>query len=80
MVDMEIVDRAKGCSVYTVDYFTTAVIPEDLESLRVEFQIPDDIKLIVPAQDDLLFHPPLGHIMLQRSSFGLASVCPSTPL
>lgn len=39
MVDMEMVDHARGCPIYTIDYFTMAVTSEYLESLQEEFQI-----------------------------------------
>ncbi|GMN67228.1 hypothetical protein TIFTF001_036289 [Ficus carica] len=62
MTDMEMVYRARGCPIYTVDYFTTVFTYEYLKSLREEFQIPEDVELVVPCQDDLPFRPPLGHL------------------
>lgn len=50
--------------MYTVDYFPTAVTLEYLGSLLEDFQILDDIELIVHGPDDLLSRPPPGHIML----------------
>ncbi|GMN67630.1 hypothetical protein TIFTF001_036694 [Ficus carica] len=37
MADMEMVDRAGGRPMYTVDYFTIAITPEYLELLWEEF-------------------------------------------
>lgn len=55
MEDMEIVDRAGGRPVYTVDYFTSAVTPQYLESLQEEFQIPGDIDMVVLVPNDHAF-------------------------
>ncbi|GMN40086.1 hypothetical protein TIFTF001_009310 [Ficus carica] len=46
-------DRAGGRPVYTMDYFTSAVTPEYLESLWEEFEIPSDVELVVPGPNDL---------------------------
>ena len=53
MVDMEMVDWADGHSVYTVDYCTSAVTPEFLDSLLEEFQIPREVELVVPGPKNL---------------------------
>lgn len=53
MADMKMVDRAGGRPVYTMDYFTSAVTPEYLESLWEEFEIPSDVELVVPGPNDL---------------------------
>ena len=50
---MEMVDLAGGHPVYTVDYFTSAVTSQYLESLREEFGIPNDIVLMVPGPTDM---------------------------
>ncbi|GMN62019.1 hypothetical protein TIFTF001_031115 [Ficus carica] len=47
--DEEMVAWVGDRPVYTVDYFTMVVTPEYLVLLREEFQIPDDIDLVVPA-------------------------------
>ncbi|GMN27297.1 hypothetical protein TIFTF001_001595 [Ficus carica] len=65
--------RQRGHPVYTVDYFTSAVTPEYLESLREEFQIPNDIDLVVPSLADLPSSPSLGHVTLSAEFF-LASL------
>lgn len=53
MADIEMVDRTGGRPVYTVDYFTTTVTPQYLESFREEFQIPSDVALVVLGPNDL---------------------------
>ncbi|GMN60234.1 hypothetical protein TIFTF001_029321 [Ficus carica] len=72
------VDRARGRPVYTVEYFITAVNPEYLESLRVEFLIPDEIELIVLSPDDLSSRPPLDHVTLSAKFFWAGLRLPST--
>ena len=69
MTDMEMVDWAGGHPVYTVDYFSSTVTPEYLESLREEFQIPDDIELVVSGPNDLPFRLPPGHVTLLAEFF-----------
>ncbi|GMN50968.1 hypothetical protein TIFTF001_020134 [Ficus carica] len=68
-VDIEIVDLAGDRLVYTVDYFTSAVTLRYLAALREEFQIPDDIELVVPGQNDLSSRPPPSHITLSAEFF-----------
>ncbi|GMN51255.1 hypothetical protein TIFTF001_020410 [Ficus carica] len=63
MADMEMVDRTGGRPVYTVCYFTSAVTPEFLESLREEFQILGNIELVVSGPNDLPSCSPPGHII-----------------
>lgn len=69
MEDMEMVDWARGRLVYTVDYLTSAVTPEYLESLLEEFQIPGDVELIVPSLNDLPFRPRLDGVTLSAEFF-----------
>ena len=69
MNDMEMVDCARGRPVYTVDYFTTAVTPEYLESLWEEFQIPGEIELVMLGPNDMPSHPPPNHITLSTEFF-----------
>ena len=64
MADMEMVDRAGGRPVYTMDYFTSAITPEYLESLPEEFQIPGNVELVVPGSNNLPSRPPHGHVTL----------------
>lgn len=64
--------------MYTVEYFITAVNPEYLESLRVEFLIPDEIELIVLSPDDLSSRPPLDHVTLSAKFFRAGLRLPST--
>ncbi|GMN61637.1 hypothetical protein TIFTF001_030722 [Ficus carica] len=69
MADMEMVDWARGRLVYMVDYLTSAVTPEYLESLLEEFQIPGDVELIVPSLNDLPFRPRLDGVTLSAEFF-----------
>ena len=64
MAVMEMVDRAGGRPVYMVDYFTSAITPEYLESLLEEFQIPGNVELVVPGSNNLPSRPPPGHVTL----------------
>ena len=53
MADREIVDRAGDRPVYLVDYFTSAVTLSYLAALREEFEIPNDVELLVSGSNDL---------------------------
>ncbi|GMN23734.1 hypothetical protein TIFTF001_051326 [Ficus carica] len=57
------------CSVYTVDYFTSAVNHEYLESLREEFQIVGYVEMVVPGPNDLPSRPPPGYVTLSAEFF-----------
>lgn len=54
MSDEEMVAWVGDCPIYMVDYFTITVTPKYLVLSREEFQIPDDINLVVPSSDDCL--------------------------
>ncbi|GMN70444.1 hypothetical protein TIFTF001_039512 [Ficus carica] len=69
MADMEMVNRARGRPVFTVDYLTSVVTPKYLESLREEFQISNDIDLVVPSLDDLPSRLPPSHVTLSVEFF-----------
>ncbi|GMN39718.1 hypothetical protein TIFTF001_008944 [Ficus carica] len=69
MADWEMVDRASDRPVYLVDYFTSAVTPSYLVALRDEFEIPNDIELVVPDPNDLPSRPPPGYITLFAEFF-----------
>ncbi|GMN52747.1 hypothetical protein TIFTF001_021889 [Ficus carica] len=69
MADMEMVDRAGDRPVYTVDYFTSAVTPQYLESLRKEFGIFNDVEMILPGPNDLPSRPPFGYITVSACRF-----------
>ena len=49
---MEMVDRAGGYLLNMMDYFTSAVTPEYLESMWEEFQILGDVELVVLGLND----------------------------
>ena len=66
---MEMVDQASDCPVYSMDYFTWAVTPRYLATLREEFQIPSDVDLVVPGESDLPSRPPPGYITLSAEYF-----------
>ncbi|GMN19420.1 hypothetical protein TIFTF001_039814 [Ficus carica] len=69
MVDREMVDQADDRPVYLVDYFTTAVTLSYLAALREEFEIPNDVELIVPGPNDFPSRPPPGCITLSTEFF-----------
>lgn len=79
MADMEMVHRARDRPVYMMDYFTSMVTPEYLESLREEFQILNNIDLVVPCPNDLASRLPSGHITLLVEFFQVGLHCLSTP-
>ena len=62
--DMEMVDLAGGCLVYTVDYFTLTVTSQYLESLREEFGIPNEVVMMVSGPTGLPSRPPPGYVTL----------------
>ncbi|GMN58991.1 hypothetical protein TIFTF001_028076 [Ficus carica] len=67
--DVEMVELAGDCPVYTADYYTFAVILRYLAALRREFSIPDDVDLVVSGLNDLPSRPPSGHIALSAEYF-----------
>ncbi|GMN60394.1 hypothetical protein TIFTF001_029479 [Ficus carica] len=69
MEDREMVDWAGDCPVYSVNYFTSAVTLSYLTALREEFEIPNDVELIVPGPNDLPSQPPPGCITLSAKFF-----------
>ncbi|GMN58630.1 hypothetical protein TIFTF001_027727 [Ficus carica] len=69
MADTEMVDRACDRPVYTVDYFMSAVTSQYLESLREEFEIPNDVEMLVPGPNNLPSRPPPSYITLSAEFF-----------
>ena len=69
MADWEMVDRAGDRPMYSVDYFTSAVTPLYLVAHMEEFEIPNNVELIVPGPNDLPSRPPPGHITLSAEFF-----------
>ncbi|GMN61497.1 hypothetical protein TIFTF001_030584 [Ficus carica] len=63
------VDRACDRPVYLMDYFTSAVPLQYLVTLREEFEILNDVELMVPGPNDLLSRPPPGYITLSAEFF-----------
>ncbi|GMN53229.1 hypothetical protein TIFTF001_022367 [Ficus carica] len=63
------VELAGGHLVYSVDYFTSAVTPRYLAAHRREFQIPAEVELRVPGENDLPSRPPPGYITLSAEYF-----------
>lgn len=55
--------------MYTVDYFTSAVSPQYLESLREEFWILGDVEMVVPGPNDLPSRSPPGYVTLSAKFF-----------
>ncbi|GMN22435.1 hypothetical protein TIFTF001_047435 [Ficus carica] len=67
--DTEMVELAGDRPVYTADYYTSAVTPRYLAALRREFNIPDDVDLVLPGPNDLPSRPSSGHIALSAEYF-----------
>ncbi|GMN67781.1 hypothetical protein TIFTF001_036833 [Ficus carica] len=67
--DAEMSRLAAGRPVYTADYYTTAVTQRYLVALRREFNIPENVDLLVPGADDLPSRPPSGYIALSAEYF-----------
>ncbi|GMN30326.1 hypothetical protein TIFTF001_044470 [Ficus carica] len=53
MADWDMMDKAGYRTVYSMDYFTSAVTTSYLVSHREEFVIPNSIDLVVPGPNDL---------------------------
>lgn len=79
MVNMEMVDLAGDRLVYTVDYFTSAVTSQYLESFREEFEIPNDVQMIVSGPNDLPSRPLPGFITLFTEFFRAGQRLPFHP-
>ncbi|GMN30726.1 hypothetical protein TIFTF001_041497 [Ficus carica] len=63
------VELAGGHPVYSVDYFTSVVTPRYLVALRREFQIPAEVELRVPGENDLPSRPSPDYITLSAEYF-----------
>ncbi|GMN69122.1 hypothetical protein TIFTF001_038180 [Ficus carica] len=72
-------ELAGGFPVYSVDFYTSAVIPEYLAALRRDFQIPAEVDLRVPGENDLPSRPPLGYISLSAEYFRASLRLPLHP-
>lgn len=66
---MEMVDRVEDRPEFTVDFFTSAVTPQYLESLWEEFQILNNIEMVVPGPNDLFSRPPPSYVTLSAEFF-----------
>lgn len=62
--DQQMMELAGGRPVYSADCYTSVVTPRYLAALRMEFQIPAEVDLVVPGKNDLPSRPPSGYITL----------------
>ncbi|GMN20210.1 hypothetical protein TIFTF001_043032 [Ficus carica] len=67
--DQEMVELAGGFPVYSVDFYTSTVTPGYLAALRRDFQIPAEVDLRVPGENNLPSRPPPGYIALSAEYF-----------
>ncbi|GMN72175.1 hypothetical protein TIFTF001_055221 [Ficus carica] len=67
--DQEMAVLAGGFPVISVDFYTSAVALGYLAALRREFQIPAEVELRVPGENDLPSRPPPGYIALSAEYF-----------
>ncbi|GMN54125.1 hypothetical protein TIFTF001_023260 [Ficus carica] len=67
--DQEMAELAGGFPVYSVDFYTSAVTPGYLAALMRDFQIPAEVDLRVPGENDLPSRPPPGYIALSAEYF-----------
>ncbi|GMN27797.1 hypothetical protein TIFTF001_049398 [Ficus carica] len=77
--DAEMVGLAGDRPVYSADYYTSAVTLRYLAAHRREFNIPDDVDLVVPGANDLPSRPPSGHIALSVEYFRAGPRLPFHP-
>lgn len=62
-------ERAGDLPVYSVDNFLLPVTTAYLEALREQFEILDDVELIVPGPNDLSSRPLPGCVTLSTEFF-----------
>ncbi|GMN51469.1 hypothetical protein TIFTF001_020610 [Ficus carica] len=62
-------ELARGFPVYSVDFYTSAMTPGYLAALRRDFQIPAEVDLRVPGENDLPSRPPPSYISLSAEYF-----------
>lgn len=62
-------DRACDRPGYSVDYFTSVVPSQYLVAFWEEFEILNDVELMVPSPNDLLSRPLPGYITLSAEFF-----------
>ncbi|GMN60138.1 hypothetical protein TIFTF001_029205 [Ficus carica] len=68
-LDQEMAELAGGFPVYSVDFYTSVVTPGYLTALMRDFQIPAEVDLRIPGENDLPSRPPPGYITLSAEYF-----------
>lgn len=64
---------------YPIDLMDCETTQEDLDRLRMEYSIPNDIKLKIPGKSHTPNHPPRGYVTLHLECFRLGVRLPLQP-
>ncbi|XP_052288755.1 uncharacterized protein LOC127899416 [Citrus sinensis] len=64
---------------YPIDFMACATTPTDLFKLRNLYNIPDEVRLVVPGKGDVPSRPPKGYVTMHLESFRLGARLPLQP-